>query len=69
MKEVIEFINGFNVQTIIIIGVIVWYFFNNLKNEMKLLEEKIDKKIDKQAERSDKLYEMFIDLLKRKNGE
>ncbi len=43
--------------------------FMFLWNEIKSLEAKLDRhsdRLDKQAERTDKLYEMFIDLLKAK---
>ncbi len=76
MTEFLDFLKGFNLQTIITMVVIFWYFVRDIKGEMKILESKIDK----QAERTDRLYEMFvslqketkdmfIDLLKeRKNG-
>lgn len=65
MTEILEFLKGFNVQTILSLLGIVWFFSAGLKTEMKLLEAKIDR----QGERTDKLYEMFIDLLKAgKNG-
>jgi hypothetical protein len=60
MDQVLEFLKGFNLQTIISMAVIFWYFTRDIKAEMKLLEAKIDT----QAGRSDRLYEMFIDLLK-----
>ena len=60
MTEIIDFVKGFNIQTILSLGIIVWAFSANIKSEMKLLEAKIDK----QSERTDRLYEMFIDLLK-----
>lgn len=58
MEEVLEFVNGFNIQTIISIFLMLWYFTNH-----------IEAKIEKQSQRTDRLYEMFIDLLKeKKNG-
>lgn len=57
MDNVTEFFKGFNLQTIISIFLMLWYFVHH-----------IDSKIEKQAERTDKLYEMFIDLLKDKNN-
>jgi len=60
MTEAIEFFKGFNAQTIIAMVVILWWFTRDIKSEMKLLEAKIDT----QAGRTDRLYEMFIDLLK-----
>lgn len=62
MDQILEFMKGFNVQTIVSLGIIVWAFTSNLKSEMKLLEAKIDQ----QAGRTDRLYEMFIDLVKEK---
>ena len=62
MTEFLEFMKGFNVQTIVSLLAIVWMFSSSIKSEMKLLEAKIDR----QSERSDRLYEMFIDLLKEK---
>ena len=47
--------------------------FSFLYREMRRIEDRLDKSIDKQATeikaqsaRSDKLYEMFIDLLKER---
>jgi hypothetical protein len=58
MEEVLEFVEGFNIQTIISIFLMLWYFTNH-----------IEAKIEKQSQRTDRLYEMFIDLLKeKKNG-
>lgn len=49
----IEFINSFNWQTILGMGIISWYFTHEIKIQL-----------EKQSARTDKLYEMFIDLLK-----
>jgi len=53
MDQVLEFVKGFNLQTIISVFLMLWYFTNH-----------IDAKIEKQGERTDRLYEMFIDLIK-----
>lgn len=58
MEEAIQFIKGFNIQTIISVFLMLWYFSHH-----------IEAKIEKQSERTDRLYEMFIDLLKDKKGE
>ena len=63
MDKIIEFMNGFNIQTIITVTAIAWYFVRDVKSELKLLEAKLDK----QADRTDRLYEMFIDLVKQNN--
>jgi len=58
MDQFLEFLKGFNLQTIISIFLMMWYFSNH-----------IEAKIEKQSERTDRLYEMFIDLIKEgKNG-
>lgn len=62
IKEFMDFLRGFNIQTILSLAGIVWIFSSSIKSEMKLLEAKIDK----QSERTDKLYEMFIELVKEK---
>lgn len=65
MNEIVGFLEGFNIQTIISMVVVFWYFTRDIKAEMKILEAKMDK----QSDRTDRLYEMFIDLLKdRKKG-
>ncbi len=51
--DLIEFLNKFNWQTIIGMVAICWYFTHELKIS-----------IEKQSARTDRLYEMFIDLLK-----
>ena len=63
MDQAIEFMKGFNIQTILSLVVIVWAFSSSLKTEMKLLEAKIDQ----QSARTDRLYEMFIELVKEKS--
>lgn len=53
MENLIDFIKGFNIQTIVSIFLMLWYFSNH-----------IESKIEKQSARTDRLYEMFIELLK-----
>lgn len=55
-NEIIDFLKGFNIQTILSVFLMLWYFAHH-----------IESKIDKQSIRTDRLYEMFIDLLKEKN--
>ncbi|HXN74960.1 MAG TPA: hypothetical protein VN855_00525 [Candidatus Acidoferrum sp.] len=55
MTEVLEFFKGFNIQTILSLLAIVWFFAHH-----------IEAKIEKLSSRTDRLYEMFIDLLKEK---
>lgn len=59
-EQILAFLQGFNIQTILSLTGIIWMFSANIKAEMKLIEAKMDK----QSERTDRLYEMFIDLLK-----
>lgn len=65
MEKLIEFLNGFNAQTIISMTCILWLFFNHYENKIDVQIEKIEKSMELQSNRTDKLYEMFIDLLKR----
>jgi hypothetical protein len=53
MEQIIDFFKGFNVQTILSIFVMLWYFTSH-----------IESKLEKQSQSTDRLYEMFIDLLK-----
>jgi hypothetical protein len=53
--DLVNFIEKLNWQTIIAMFVITWYFTHDIKLAL-----------EKQAGRTDKLYEMFIDLLKEK---
>lgn len=53
--DIINFIEKFNWQTIIAMFVMNWYFTHDIKIAL-----------EKQAARTDKLYEMFVDLLKEK---
>jgi hypothetical protein len=69
MDKFIEILSTFNLPTVLSIGAIFWYFTRDIKQEIKKYEEKTDAKIEAQTARTDRLYEMFIDLLKeKKNG-
>jgi hypothetical protein len=48
-----------------IFGVILW-IFNKLDSDIKSVGTKIDADMRAQSARTDKLYEMFIDLVKVK---
>jgi hypothetical protein len=52
----IELIKELNWQTIIGMFVIVWYFTRDIKQNI----EKIHQDLQHQGERTDKLYEMFV---------
>lgn len=51
--EILDFIEKLNWQTIISMFALSWYFTHEIKNS-----------IEKQVSRTDRLYQMFIDLLK-----
>ena len=55
MSEIINFLEKFNWQTIMAMFAISWYMTHEIKSAL-----------EKQSARTDKLYEMFIDLLKEK---
>ena len=61
MDKMLEFLKEFNVQTIISMIVIFWWFTRDIKSEMKLLEAKLDQ----QSIRTDKLYEIFCEESKK----
>ena len=53
------------IQVITIIGTIVgfgWYFLSCLEKDI----DKVDRRMDGHAQRIDKLYQMFVDLLKER---
>jgi len=58
----IDFLNSFNWQTIIGMFAIGWYFTKDIAQSLKNL----DNHVKEQGKRTDKLYEMFIDLLKER---
>lgn len=66
MSEILDFLKQFNIQTLIGMAFICWYFTHDMKASIERLDNDLNKKTDKQSERTDKLYEMFIDLLKLK---
>lgn len=51
----------------IISGFIIWAF-SKLDSDIKSLSNKIDTDMKAQTARTDRLYEMFIDLLKEQKG-
>jgi len=63
VEDLINFLNGFNVQTILSMSLILWLFIREFRAEIKKEIEEIKKENSVQAARSDKLYQMFIDLL------
>lgn len=73
MDEVLNFLKGFNIQTIISMFFMLWYFSHHIESKIEKQSARTDRLYEifceeskKQAERTDKLYEMFIDLLKEK---
>lgn len=76
MDRILDFIEAMNLQTIFSVGVIFWYFTRELRKEIKeeilsIRQEisEIRKENFSQTQRSDRLYEMFVQLLKEgKNG-
>jgi len=64
MDKFIEVLSTFNLPTVLCIAAVFWYFTRDIKAEMKHLESRLEARMDAQAARTDRLYEMFIDLLK-----
>ena len=73
MNEFIEFFSKFNVQTLLAMIAILWYFTRDIRNEIKkeidAIRQEIDairqesvnqaRRTDEQSKRSDRLYESF----------
>lgn len=62
MEEILEFLKGFNLQTIFSLFLMMWYFSSHIEGKIS----KLDAKVEQQSQRTDRLYEMFIDLLKER---
>ncbi len=62
MIEILEFFKPLNWETVLGMFIISWYF----TREIKLAVNKLDMDVKEQSKRTDRLYEMFIDLLKEK---
>jgi hypothetical protein len=60
MEQLIDFLKGFNVQMLIGIGLMMWAFSRHFDSQL----QKFEAKLDAQNARTDKLYELFIDLRK-----
>lgn len=60
--EVIKYLENLNWQTIVAMFAVGWYFTKDIRDTL----HKIDVDMKEQGRRTDKLYEMFIDLLKEK---
>lgn len=73
MDQVLEFLKGFNVQTILSLGAIIWYFHRHTDAKLEKMEVALEKTefelkelVKVQSARSDQLYQMFIELLRDK---
>ena len=64
MDKFLEFLIGFNAQMIIVMTIVLWYFVREVKKEIHDEIKLMNQQADKQSARTDKLYEMFVDLLK-----
>ncbi len=64
MLEIIPYLNTLNWQTMVAMFAICWYFTRDIKNSV----DKLDKDFREQSKRTDRLYEMFIQLLRENNG-
>ena len=74
MHELIEFIKEFDLHNLVCIGIVFFVITRSWRNEVReetrLIKEEtksIRAEIAQQAARTDKLYEMFVDLLKEKS--
>jgi hypothetical protein len=46
-EQIINFLNGFNFQTILSMGIIVWYFSKDLKTSLETKIDNLDKDLQK----------------------
>ncbi len=60
MNEAIEMLSKCNWQTVLAMFVIGWYFTKEIRSSLSKLESDVRQ----QGIRTDKLYEMFVELLK-----
>jgi len=58
--ELLTYIEKLNWPTIISMFAIGWYFSRDIRISL----QNLDADVKRQGERTDKLYEMFVDLLK-----
>jgi hypothetical protein len=58
--DIFSYLENLNWQTIIGMFAICWYFTHDIKAGMK----KLDEDMKRQGDRTDRLYQMFVDLLK-----
>lgn len=72
MEIVIEILKEINIAQLIVIGYMVWFFYNRLDKKIDKLEDKFEGKfdkmennIDKMGERIDKLSEKVEDIDRR----
>jgi hypothetical protein len=69
MNELIEFIKEFDLHNLVCIGIVFFAITRAWRNEIREETKSIRAEIALQAARTDKLYEMFVELLKGgKNG-
>lgn len=54
MDEMIKFLNGFNVQTILSTGAIVWYLTSDLKKELGGKIDRVEKDLGGKIDRIEK---------------
>lgn len=62
LDSITNFLKEFNVQTISSMALVVWYFTKTYHDDLK-------KDIKGQTDRTDKLYEMYIELQKQTKDE
>lgn len=64
MNELLNFIKEFDIHNLFSISIIFWIITRSWRNEIRDEIKSIREEIAQQGKRTDKLYEMFIDLLK-----
>jgi hypothetical protein len=66
MEDLLKFLKEFNIQTILSLFAIVWYFSRHIEAKFESKFDKFEIALKSQSDRTDQLYQMFIELLKEK---
>lgn len=67
MKEIFEYLSKFDFPTIAGMFFITWYFTRELKAEMRAETKAIKEETVENRQRTDKLYEAFVNALSEQN--
>lgn len=67
MEQILDFLKSFNAPTLLGIGLIMWYFSRHIEAKIDSLQKETKASLAAQTARTDRLYEMFIELVKKQD--